>query len=306
MGQGAPQRATAPEAGGRALPTRDRVTASYGRARIGLHGELSLMGLLRSSVNREIPRARGRRRAARGAWYPDPFEVGDERWWDGGQWTREVRNAAEAESPPAESPPVSPERPTNQASIGGSRRAEATPEPGPPEPRASGFPVRIEAVVGEQLRIVPSLRKPGMHCQVLAGRGRVGSISVFGRETARLVCAHGAWFVKKSRRTTRGFRIESADHKQAGSYLRHQWLSGGTISLTDGTEVELRRSLPGRWKVRSADGSGCVAEVHRSGLRSVQRQELKVTIHSLPADAAHASLLILAACALLMLPDDAS
>lgn len=28
---------------------------------------------------------------SRGAWYPDPFGVAGERWWDGGKWTRQVR-----------------------------------------------------------------------------------------------------------------------------------------------------------------------------------------------------------------------
>lgn len=257
------------------------------------------MPLLRRSVSGEISHARERRRPARGAWYPDPFGVKDERWWDGSQWTHEVRSSAEAGSAA-----LPPDRPTSHRSLDGSRRAEDTPERGSRDPRALDFPVRIEAVVGEQLTVVPSLRKPGKHCQVLALRGRVGSISVFGHQMARLACAHGAWFLKKSRRDTGGFRIESSDHQQAGRYLRHHWLPGGTIRLSDGTEVELRRSLPGRWKVRSVDGSKCLAEVHRSLVGSTQQQELKVTIHSLPADATHASMLILAACALLMLPAD--
>ena len=159
-------------------------------------------------------------------------------------------------------------------------------------------------MVGEQLSIVASLRKPGVHCQVLATNGRVASISVFGRQMARLACAHGAWFLKKSRRGARGFRIESADHKQAGRYLRRHWLPGGIIRLDDGTEVKLRRSLPRRWEVRSVDGTECLAEIHRPVVRASQPQHLKLTVHSIPADATHASVLILAACALLLLPSD--
>jgi hypothetical protein len=121
---------------------------------------------------------------------------------------------------------------------------------------------------------------------------------------ARLVCADGAWFLKKSGRDARVFTIESVDHARAGRYLRRRWSPGGTIRLTEGTEVELRRSLPGRWKVQSADGSKCLAEVHRSVIRSTQPQELKLTIHSLPVGVEHAGMIILAACALLILSPD--
>jgi hypothetical protein len=31
---------------------------------------------------------------SRGAWYPDPFGVAGQRWWDGGKWTQQVRGTA--------------------------------------------------------------------------------------------------------------------------------------------------------------------------------------------------------------------
>lgn len=34
----------------------------------------------------------------RGAWYQDPFEAADERWWDGGKWTDQVRGPAEPDA----------------------------------------------------------------------------------------------------------------------------------------------------------------------------------------------------------------
>lgn len=254
------------------------------------------MHLVRRSVNVEVSHAGERRRIPRGAWYPDPFGVGDERWWDGGQWTREVRSSAEAERAA-----LLPERSTSHTWPDSFRRTEETPETSSRDLRASGFPVRIDEVVGEQLSIAPSLRKPGIHCQVLAVRGRVGSISVFGGQMARLACAHGSWLLKTSRRNLRGFTIESVDHEHVGRYLRRPWSPGGSIRLIDGTEVELRRSLPGRWKVRSPDGSECFAEVHRSVVPSAQRHDLKLTIYSLPTDVERTSMIILAACSLLML-----
>jgi hypothetical protein len=166
------------------------------------------------------------------------------------------------------------------------------------------FPVSIETVVNEQLTVVASPRKPGVHCQLLAPRGRAGSISVFGGQVARLACADGAWLLKRSPASRRGVTIETADHRQAGRYLRRRVLPGGVISLLDGTEVSLRRSRPGRWKIRSADGRSCLAEVRRSRRRSARGQELKVTVHSLPTNVQNASMLILAVCALLMLPGE--
>jgi hypothetical protein len=166
------------------------------------------------------------------------------------------------------------------------------------------FPVSIETVVDEQLTVVSSPRKPGMHCQLLAPRGRAGSISVFGGQVARLACAHGAWFLKRSPASPRGVTIETADHKLAARYLRRRVLPGGVIWLVDGTEVALRRSRPGRWKVRSADGRSCLAEVRRSRRRSARGQELKVIVHSLPTNVQNASMIVLVACALLMLPGE--
>ena len=171
-------------------------------------------------------------------------------------------------------------------------------------PRDQQFPVSIETVVDEQLTVVASPRKPGMHCQLLAPRGRAGSISVFGGQVARLACAHGVWFLKRSRSSRRGVTIETTDHQQAGRSLRRRVWPGGVISLSDGTEVALRRSRPGRWKVRSTDGRSCVAEVRRSRRRAARGQELKVTVHSLPTNVQNASMIVLVACALLMLPGE--
>lgn len=237
------------------------------------------------------------RRASRGAWYQDPFGVAGERWWDGTRWSREVRGA----TTDAEGNGHSPARPTGRRSP----RADAA------EPRADRsngrrdgpFPVTIGAVVEQQLSVVSSPRKPGLHCQVLASRGRVGSISVFGGQMARLTCADGTWLLRPPPGDRRGLTIQSTDRRHAGRYLRRRWGPGGTIKLIDGTEVELRRSRPGRWKIESADDGECFAEVRRSRRRSPQTRELKVTVHSLPAHDPAASVVILSACAVLMLSD---
>ncbi len=62
------------------------------------------------NTKRSIFRSAGRRNAhdlrestrlrdkavSRSAWYPDPFGVAAERWWDGGRWTQGVRGEARA------------------------------------------------------------------------------------------------------------------------------------------------------------------------------------------------------------------
>lgn len=272
------------------------------------------MRLRGRGTSSEHSHARNERGSSRGAWYEDPFGVGDERWWDGTRWTREVRNSASADGvsrppdrasegvsrPPTEGIPHPPDRASEDGQLDVSSVSPQPPQRSPSGRRDHQFPVDIEALVEEQLSVVPSPRKPGTHCQILASRGRAGSISMFGGQMARLACARGAWVLKKSPKDARALTIESADRQRAGSYRRRQWLPGGNIRLLDGTEVELRRSRPGRWKVKAADGGQCLAEVRRSRHRSVQ--ELKLTVHSLPGDATNASMIILAACALLMLP----
>jgi hypothetical protein len=243
----------------------------------------------------EPPPARTDRGASRGAWYRDPFGVADERWWNGTQWSREVRGPASADGDRRS--PARPVRPQSLDGRGQGPRARSS-----NAARDDHFPVSIGAVVDERLSVVSSPRKPGAHCQVLASRGRAGSISVFGGQMARVACAHGAWVLKKSTKDARGLTIESADRKHAGGYLRRQWLPGGSIRLVDGTEVELRRSRPGRWKVQSADDRSCLAELRRSRRRSAHAHELKVTVHALPNDDATASMIVLAACAVLLLP----
>lgn len=254
------------------------------------------MRLLGHDTSSEISRTGNNRPASRGAWYRDPFGVADERWWDGTRWSREVRGStasANGDAPSAE-PPARPD--PLDADVHDRRGRSSN------EDRDGDFPVSIGAVGEEQLSVVSSPRKPGTHCQVLASRGRAGSISVFGAQMARLTCADGAWLLKRSPRDPGALTIESTDHERAGRFVRRRWPPGGTIALIDGTEVELRRSRPGRWKVQSADGRACLAEFQRSRHRKSQTQELKVTVHSTPPYATNASMIVLASCALLMLP----
>jgi hypothetical protein len=48
----------------------------------------------RSAHNAKAPPRLRDQFVNRGAWYPDPFGVAGERWWDGGKWTQQVQGKA--------------------------------------------------------------------------------------------------------------------------------------------------------------------------------------------------------------------
>src|SRR5205823_3503461 len=129
------------------------------------------------------------------AWYADPYEIADQSWWDGGKWTDAVRQTPQDDAL-ASQPPVS---------IG------------------SRFPVNMQTVVGEMLRVVPTDRAPSKQLrrelgltglravgagaswtpgefQVLAAAGLVASLSLGVAELMRLACTEGAWSVQKQGR----------------------------------------------------------------------------------------------------------
>ena len=81
------------------------------------------------------------RHAAPGGWYPDPVDSARERYWDGWQWSRNIR---EADSPPV--PPAAPglaPTPLPPAAVGGPMPDQATGPAGtqPARHTADGVPV---------------------------------------------------------------------------------------------------------------------------------------------------------------------
>ncbi len=82
-----------------------------------------------------------------------------------------------------------------------------------------------------------------------------------------------------------------------GWYAGRHWLPGGTISVADGAQVLRRRAVNGRWKLRTTNDGQPFAEMWRD--RSAA--EMALTIRVLPPDVSHASVVILTACAVLML-----
>ena len=87
--------------------------------------------------------------------------------------------------------------------------------------RSTDFPVSMEAVVGERLRVVPidPKRSAWAGYDVLASAGRAGWLGPGGgAELARMECAEGAWCLKKRRRLGWELLIESADGQHVGWY----------------------------------------------------------------------------------------
>lgn len=238
-----------------------------------------------------------------GAWYPERTEV--------------VRGAANGEAAQAQ-PPNAGIADSGYASAGRDQAEEKRTQ----QDRSTDFPVSMEAAVGEKLRVFPTdpklsaqaWRKLGLSWaqwmamgrsasvvhhgyDVLAPGGRAGSLSLGGRaELARMACAEGAWCLKKRRRLGWELIIESADGRHVGWYSGRRWLPGGTIYLTDGTQVDLRRLLNGRWKLQTTGARQRLVDI-----RTSHRPLMTLTIRSLAATITEVHLVILTACGVLML-----
>jgi hypothetical protein len=183
------------------------------------------------------------------------------------------------------------------------------------------FPVRMAEVVGVKLRVIgigpePSAEERrelgrgfGMAAigsgyvahfsyEVVAPGGRVGLLD-FGTRSrlASMTCADGAWYLQKRQRSGWELSIESAGGEDVGWYAGRNWLPGGTISVADGAPVLRRRALNGRWKLRMTNNRQVFTEMWRE--RSAAKMAL--TIRALPPDVCQASVVILTACAVLML-----
>ena len=158
----------------------------------------------------------------------------------------------------------------------------------------------LKAVVGKKLRVATRDPKPYGHFDVLTADTRIGSLTIGGtEEVARIASAEGGWCLKKRLRLGWELVIESSDGRHVGWYSGRRWLPGGTISLTDGAQVEIRRSLSGRWRLQTVETRDEFVELRRSlvpaSLTTIFR------IRSLPAGITDVPLLVLTACAVLTL-----
>ena len=143
-----------------------------------------------------------------------------------------------------------------------------------------------------------SRRRFGYH--LLTDSGRAGSLRLFDRSRlATLESADGAWSVSNRSRTGWELLIRGVDGDPIGSFSGRRWRSGGTLSLADGREAQLLRTVTGTWKLRSGDAREAWASIRPSGRAGETRTA--VMVHSLPGTGADAALMILVACAVVTL-----
>ena len=230
----------------------------------------------------------------RGGWYADPFGKAGERWWDGTKWTGEVRGPPTGTNAEAPRPKLSDWRTTRATD------PPHTDEPRGPDDESPEFAAGILLSPGTELRVAPRDPKPYGHYDLLTGHDPVAALILGGKDAlASMICADGAWYLKKRRRVGWELLIESYDGQHLGWYSGRHWLPGGTIILIDGTHVDLRRSLKLRWKLQATDDKERLLDIRTSGLPSAQK--VAVTVRFALADPTQGSLLVLTSCAVLML-----
>jgi hypothetical protein len=162
------------------------------------------------------------------------------------------------------------------------------------------FAAGFELSPGMELRVAPRDPKPCGHYDVLSGHDRVAALILGGRDAlASMRCAHGTWYLKKRRRLGWELLIEAYGGQHLGWYSGRHWLPGGTIILTDGARVDLRRGLDFRWRLRATDDRQRLLDIRTSG--SPSAQNVAVTVLSAPAARTEGSLLVLTSCTVLML-----
>jgi hypothetical protein len=167
--------------------------------------------------------------------------------------------------------------------------------------RAPEFALSMGEVLGRRLVVSWSEREPwSLAYDVLAGTARVGSLRLDDPSTiARLASAEGEWCVTKRQRLGWELAIESAEGRHAGWYSGRRCLSGGTISLTDGTQVDLRRSITAAWRLEETDTGSRIADMRISGPPLAQK--IVLTVNQLPPRITQGSVVILASCAVRIL-----
>ncbi|HUZ30254.1 MAG TPA: DUF2510 domain-containing protein, partial [Solirubrobacteraceae bacterium] len=220
------------------------------------------MAFLRHDSDAGPDRPDQRLARVRGAWYPDPYgSPGQDRFYDGGKWTEQVRDAgggdaptpprlrlrpARARAPAIESPPRVGDEPRVGDNSDMDREIAHTPreEPQPNNTHPNDFPVRMADVVGERLRFRRCEPRESHIHELMSMRGRVGSVSLLGSSRLALVaCAEGSVSLTKRRQFGWQLLIRRPDGKNLGLYSGRRWLSGGTIILTSGVEVGLEHGV---------------------------------------------------------------
>jgi hypothetical protein len=163
--------------------------------------------------------------------------------------------------------------------------------------RDQGFPVRLRAVLGQQLRLRGTGPKPYRLYELAAtGDERLALLSLlYGDALAQMSCNEGTWFLKRARKYGWELVIESSEGRHVGRYSGHHWLSGGTIFLANNAQVDLRGSYRG-WKLEVRDTGERILDIRG------RRPPSTLTVRSQPVEIySEAALAILTTCAVLLL-----
>ena len=160
--------------------------------------------------------------------------------------------------------------------------------------------MRLAECVDQTLRVVGRDDKPATQFDLLSSNGRAGSLDL--RPTHGLVgieCAEGMWSLRRRQRRGWQFVIESSNDQHVGWYSGRKWLPGGTIDLTDGTQVALARSLTGRWRLRDSELTGAFAYLRSSGAAGEPKIVSKIA--AVPTAMKQFHLVVLIACGVVLL-----
>jgi hypothetical protein len=158
-----------------------------------------------------------------------------------------------------------------------------------------GYPVATSNVIGEPVHLVGS--------ELVAVGGLVGSLNLgVSGALAHMASARGEWILRRRRRFGWDFLIERGGGELVGWYQGRRLMAGGTISLIDGIQADLRRDWAGSplfgWKLESTDTGRRYAEIHCPGRLS--KRSLTLTLRTLP-DTVFADVVVLTSCAVLRL-----
>lgn len=217
----------------------------------------------------------------RGAWYADPFGSGlHQRWWDGSKWTNHVRD-----TPPDDAPAA-------VRSAAPSGLAE----------RTAVFELALDDFLGEGLRLQLAGDRAANFEVVSALQKRIATLS-WGRtgELMRMKCSAGEWWLWKRRRLGWELIIQSPLGELVGWYSGRRWRAGGTIFLKAGPELDLVKSLVGRWTLRTVDSAQPIMHLHGSSvMRSLPR---RIELVSAPSSLADLPVAVLTAFAIAVLDE---
>jgi hypothetical protein len=187
---------------------------------------------------------------------------------------------------------------------------------------ATDFLVRLQPIAGERFEIAPcdpesSSSKLGLGTRdrsaVSGGRrsipdlydvrspaGLIGLLA-FGGEAglASMAVSDGSWSLRKRHRIGWDLHIESSDGNQVGSYSGRRLLPGGTISLIDGPDIDLRRLMNGHHMLRVVGKRKWFLDIRTSGSRA--GLTMAVAVLSTPMSTSEFVLVTFTACAVLVL-----